>query len=560
MQAANPTLQNRQLLLSSMKRDGMLAIEMRFPAGRYHATPWNRQVNEGAVEWPPSPWRIQRALISTWYHKLETEIDKNTIRKIIEKLSAALPQFSLPKASLGHTRHYMPLYRDATTKIIDAFAAVDIESRLLIVWPEIDLSSEEESALSMLLDRMGYLGRAESWVEAGLAKGSLDKVNCVPLQENSVIPEGFEGIQTLAAMPSQEYLNWRVAKLEERKSRRLAELHASKPDGKTSDTAKLKKKDLEKIEQSLPVDIFGALHVDIGDLKKARWSQPPGSMWVSYARPRGSFEVMPHAGKMEHSINKQTVARFAVASQVPPRLTDAISFAERIHATLVCRSDGSSMFTGCDESGKPLEGHRHAFIHCESNLGLGNGQRGEITHVVVHAPKGFELRDRQALDGLDRVWGHGGHDVQLILLGVGQPEDFAGLDTTRGGSPILAESQIWVSRTPFVSTRHPKATKTGVPKLDDNGLQIGSPEHELRRLLMLAGFPIPSLVEAVAFTDLAGHETRWLDFRRQRNNGEGKHAIGSFGYGFRVEFPEIVRGPIAIGYGAHFGLGLFVPE
>jgi len=263
---------------------------------------------------------------------------------------------------------------------------------------------------------------------------------------------------------------------------------------------------------------------------------------------------------MKHSINKQTVARFAVASQVPPRLTDAISFAERIHAALVCRSDGSSMFTGCDESGKPLEGHRHAFIHCESNLGLGKGQRGEITHVVIHAPKGFELRDRQALDGLTRVWGHGGHDVQLILLGVGQPEDFAGLDTAKGASPILAEAQIWVSRTPFVSTRHPKATKTGVPKLDDNGLQIGSPEHELRRLLMLAGFPIPSLVEAVAFTDLAGHETRWLDFRRQRNHGEGKHAIGSFGYGFRVEFPEIVRGPIAIGYGAHFGLGLFVPE
>jgi CRISPR-associated endonuclease/helicase Cas3 len=34
----------------------------------------------------------------------------------------------------------------------------------------------------------------------------------------------------------------------------------------------------------------------------------------------------------------------------------------------------------------------------------------------------------------------------------------------------------------------------------------------------------------------------------------------SYAKGFRIEFPEIVRGPIAIGYGAHFGLGLFVPE
>lgn len=538
----------------------MLAIEMRFPAGKYHATPWNRQVNEGAVEWPPSPWRIQRALISTWYHKLEAEIDENTIRRIIEKLSAT-PQFSLPQASLGHTRHYMPLYQEATTMVIDTFAVIDSESRLLIVWPQVDLSSEEDSALLMLIDRMGYLGRAESWVEARLAEDSSDQVNCIPLQEGAVLPEGFESVQTLAVMAPQEYLRWRETKLEVRKSRKLAELHdMAKTNGKSDDTAKLKKKDLEKIEQSLPVDLFSALHADTGDLKRAGWSQPPGSVWVLYARPRSSFEVAPRAGKRAYSRKKPTVARFAVASQVLPRLTDAISFAERIHMALVNRSNGSSLFTGCDESGKPLEGHGHAFILCESSLGLGKGMRGEITHVVIHAPRGFQLQDRQALDSLTRVWGHGGHDVQLILLGVGQPEDFAGLDTAKGACPILAKSQSWVSRTPFVSTRHPKATKTGVPKVDGNGLQIGSPEHELRRLLMLAEFPSPSSVEAVPSTDLAGHETRWLSFRRQRNQGNGRKVASGLGYGFRIKFPDVVSGPIAIGYGAHFGLGLFVPE
>jgi len=43
----------------------MPLIELRFPAGRYHATPWGSHVNEGAVEWPPSPWRLLRALIAT---------------------------------------------------------------------------------------------------------------------------------------------------------------------------------------------------------------------------------------------------------------------------------------------------------------------------------------------------------------------------------------------------------------------------------------------------------------------------------------------------------------
>ena len=528
----------------------MLAIEIRFPAGKYHATPWNRQVNEGAVEWPPAPWRILRALISTWHHKLQAEIDEETIRKIIEKLDS-LPQYFLPKASLGHTRHYMPLYREATTMVIDTFAAIDRESRLIIQWPQVDLSIEEMSALSKLLDRIGYLGRAESWIEARLAEDPMVQANCIPLNEGSDLSDGFEGIQTLAAMPSQEYLIWRRKEVEARVSRRLAEL---------GNASKLKKKDLDKIEESLPADLFSALHADTGDLKKAGWSQPPGSVWMYYARPRDAFAVVPRAAKFEDHQEPATVARFAVASQVPPRLTGAVSFAERIHLALVSRSHGSTVFTGCDESKRPLTGHRHSFIFCESNLGLDKGRRGEITHVVVHAPMGFELKERRALDSLTAVWGHGGHDIQLILLGVGQPEDFAGFDESKGESPMLAKSNRWISRTPFVSTRHPKATKTRVPKLDDNGLQIGSAEHELRRLLKLNCFPAPILVEPVPSTDLAGHEKRWLAFQRERNHGNGRREASGYGYGFRIKFPEQVQGPIALGYGAHFGLGLFVPE
>jgi len=33
----------------------------------------------------------------------------------------------------------------------------------------------------------------------------------------------------------------------------------------------------------------------------------------------------------------------------------------------------------------------------------------------------------------------------------------------------------------------------------------------------------------------------------------------SRGFGFEVVFSEPVRGPIALGYGCHFGLGQFVP-
>ncbi|HXF72700.1 MAG TPA: type I-U CRISPR-associated protein Cas5/Cas6, partial [Actinomycetota bacterium] len=38
------------------------AISVRLISGRFHATPWGRHVNEAALEWPPSPWRLVRAV------------------------------------------------------------------------------------------------------------------------------------------------------------------------------------------------------------------------------------------------------------------------------------------------------------------------------------------------------------------------------------------------------------------------------------------------------------------------------------------------------------------
>jgi len=251
--------------------------------------------------------------------------------------------------------------------------------------------------------------------------------------------------------------------------------------------------------------------------------------------------------------NRPTVARFVLGGIHPPRLIDAIILAERVHAALVELSDGSPTFTGCDEKKRPLVGHAHAYILPESNLALGRGNAGEITHLTVYAPMGLGSREIGALEGLREVGGSG-LDVQLALLGLGRPENFGGTDPTRGDSPLLAESRSWVSRTPFVPTRHPKATRAGAPKLDASGKQIGSPEHELRRLLGLAGFPEPTAVEAVPFTEIAGERVGWSSFLRARTCGDGRRA-GSAGYGFRIEFPEPVRGPVTLGYGAHFGMG-----
>lgn len=256
---------------------------------------------------------------------------------------------------------------------------------------------------------------------------------------------------------------------------------------------------------------------------------------------------------------KPTTARYAVAAKSSVRLTDTIMLADRVHETLVSLSNGSSVFTGCDSYGEPLHGNRHAYIFCESNNRVGDDDGEKITHIAVYAPMGFESGDLRVLGEMKEIWGENGLRISVILQGVGRPEDFAGMDAELAFCPLLSRSRVWVSRTPFIPTRHPKVTRAGALKLDATGLQIGSPEHEVRRLLGLEHLPEIRSVEPIAYTALGKMQTGWSGFRLSRDKGRGRRA-GSRGYGFRIEFSEPVQGPVAVGYGAHFGMGLFVPE
>src|SRR5580704_686109 len=93
----------------------MTVLELKFLAGRYHATPWGRHVNEGVVEWPPSPWRLLRALVAVW-RRTCPEVPEPQVKRILAAL-AQPPRFSLPPNTVAHTRHYMPLGKKSPKEI-----------------------------------------------------------------------------------------------------------------------------------------------------------------------------------------------------------------------------------------------------------------------------------------------------------------------------------------------------------------------------------------------------------------------------------------------------------
>lgn len=512
----------------------MPIVELRFPAGRLHATPWGRHVNEGAVEWPPSPWRILRALVATWHFKARTDVPEPVMRELIQVLASKPPVFQLAAASLGHTRHYMPIIEgrnQKTTKVFDAF--IHVSKPLRIAW-DVLLSAEQNRALALLCERLGYFGRAESIVEAqALLVDTAFEPNAWPLPENEPVPDRYELIRLLSPEGEEDFRAWL----------------AKQPAASTALPAKAKhSRGAKTVHPTLPVDIFDALHADTGDLQRAGWTLPPGSRLVDYVRPENCFDLCPIHSRAKVS-QRPTVARFAIQSAVLPRITRAVSVAERVHQALLARFPNGSapaVLTGRDRDGKPSSGHRHAFIFCEAN-----GPRDAVSHITVFAPGGFDSSERRALESLRKVWGHGGHDLKLVLLGFGERNTFEDAE-------LLGKGKVWRSLTPFVSTRHPKTHHDGRPKLDNDGWPIGSPIHDLRRLIAEAGLPAPEKLEELREITINSRRLRALEFQTQRQHGNGSRAHQS-GAAFQITFSEPVLGPLAFGYGAHFGLGLFVP-
>ena len=239
--------------------------------------------------------------------------------------------------------------------------------------------------------------------------------------------------------------------------------------------------------------------------------------------------------------------------EAPPRLTESIYVAETMRQALMSHSDAAPVFAGKDPDGVPLSGHQHAFI-----LPADDDNDGRVDHITVYAREGFDQRAQQALGSVRRLWQVGGRpDLHLVLMALGEADAYGGYRQQDGETSQLARSRVWLSRTPFVLTRHPKLRKNGARKLRDDGTWIDGPADQLRRGLVQQGLPRLTAIEELERAEIAGKPARWLSFARERR-AEGREPASRLGYGFRLELSEPTTGPIAVGYGCHFGLGQFV--
>ncbi|MGH4009076.1 MAG: type I-G CRISPR-associated protein Csb2 [Pseudonocardiaceae bacterium] len=121
-------------------------LVLRFPSGRYRATPWGQHINEGAVELPPSPWRLLRALYAVWRTRAP-ELDEHTAHTLLARL-AEPPTFHVPRHGIAH-----------------GVVVFEREAELGVHW-SCELTTPQRTALERLAGSIPYFGRVDSLCSA----------------------------------------------------------------------------------------------------------------------------------------------------------------------------------------------------------------------------------------------------------------------------------------------------------------------------------------------------------------------------------------------------------
>lgn len=223
--------------------------------------------------------------------------------------------------------------------------------------------------------------------------------------------------------------------------------------------------------------------------------------------------------------------RWRIGKAGPP-IQMTLPFAEAVRSAMMSatrrigleRLPDAFHHSGTDE-------HTHAYWlpEDEDNDGL-------IDHVLVYAKSGIEPEVVTALAHVRKVsLGNASYLLSPDWMGREPP------------SALACPSRGWQGITPYVTPLW-RLTKTGKERPDF------TPDAQL-----LGEFERMKLPAA----QWDWNPARWTEagplvasaFEMRRANGKkpNKEAVASF---LNVEFPKPVPGPLAFGYGAHFGLGL----
>ncbi|SNR88095.1 CRISPR-associated protein Csb2 [Haloechinothrix alba] len=375
-------------------------LALSFPWGRYHATPWGRHVNEGAVELPPSPWRLLRALYAVWCNRVP-DLDEQTVHALLDNLSVP-PAVFVPAHTIAHTRHYYPDTKHTEINVsvdrtLDAFAVFDREAELAVQWPG-TLPETQYAALAKLAGSLPYFGRADSVCEARVAQ------DWRPDRHDTWMP-----VDVAEFVPAESEVTTVLAP-----------------------------------ERPLSIDSLAARPMDV---RKGGLLFPTGTKFLGYQLT--SPAPRPPTPKPVRT-EKVTTVRFAVAQPAAPKATEALVYTDLLRQAALSKLGNER--TGTEFTvlgGKDAATHAARTDHRHAHF-LPVLEAGRLSALVVWAPDGIPHDELEALYSVDRLrtkindrW-----RLTVRVAGTGPVETVA---------PELAgTARHWRSIMPFTPSRHCK--------------------------------------------------------------------------------------------------------
>jgi CRISPR-associated protein Csb2 len=500
-----------------------IVLRQEFPLGRFHATPWRvNPFDDPHGEWPPSPWRLVRAVTARWYQwarEAEREPDLAQLEELQSALCKSTYAFHLPPdARMGSPlRQYHPTdfgWRPAekkkagtrsygTSLVQDNYWCVPPEAPVWWFIEGDDWVDELQAVLAQCLERMTYFGRAETLTRIQLARSADEtpQANCTLVDK-----------RTAGAVPV---------------------------------LSPLKEATREDIERTTD------------NPEAAKRAVPPGAQWVYAVRPerpaaRERRRVPMHRADCH-------LMQFAIGWNVAPEPRAIVRLTSRFRGAVLREllrlktGDASANWTranrdvreavadmtGKAANGDPLQGprrHTEFLAWCEDD---------QPTRLLV-------WRDSRAFDADEQkaVLMAASRDVSWVAAGSGQSEwkvRLIPLDRAVPAPPGFDNqaSAIWESVTPYVPPRH--HLRRGKERERES-----IPEQVRRELIER------QLVTQVEVDPLGA--PAWVSVHVPRREASKRAFIGNRrGQMLRLRFSTPVKGPIRLGHSSSFGLGLFQP-
>lgn len=492
-------------------------IEVELLSGRYHAHVWGEsQFGMAGPEWPPSPWRLLRALAAAWFGarpRLSSESERNHLLESLGRSGS--PELWLPRASLQELRFYQPVRLGASDRVLhhDHFAVPE-GGRFWFRFA-VGLSDGQRALLDSLLARIRYFGRAESracmrrLVEDGAPMRGVHRV----LARDSVASGSGvyrRALCTEAAFVAEHL--WSV----------------------------------EDVDDSTGTEGGHPPHLVDTLLSKKR-PLPMGARWIEYALPTAALvhEIRPRARAPE-AAGQLAVAEvhFRLSRRIPIPLRQLVAVSRAFREAAVdahhriSPAYHSRTLTGRADDNTVARGNDHAYY-----LPQFGADGPTIDALVVRVPTGTLTRpELDALLGVGRIRA-GGRAYPITVMCERVVRELP----DRGDRSI---ARRWRSVTPFFPPLHRRRER-----------EATAPEEQVATCVERLCGQRPEAVRLVpghaglgSVTSLLAHEYLRGDVDR---NGRRWKLTRRVGFWLDLTFAAPVALHSPLGADAHFGAGQF---